>query len=301
MTLLCNPLEAQYTGLKNIPGTHCAMAPASGFILSRQFNGFVNKEKNAMVLISVFPQPLDSSVASLRSKYERSGELKDFKVTQVVPSAGKGFWMEGTQQVRDTLKRRYMLIFGDVSRSILVNASVPDKEEKTKEAIRIMMLSTIYDSAMKEDASELLDFTLDLQATCLKEVRYTKGGMLYSCDGRFPTSHVDGVTLMAGSSVKPKRIEDRRAYMLNRLGNMPGVDSLISYKTDTVVIDKIPGYQISAIARSKTGKEMQVYMVLLFESDTQYFIIGGSCTGNYEQRMADMRKAAASFKRKRKR
>lgn len=294
-------VPGQNPSLKNIPGTRCAMVPEPGFVLSRKFNGFVNEVRKAMIIVSVTPQPCDSGFRMLQSQYEKTRELKDIKTETIERSSGKSYWLEGTQTLRDTLRQRYILLFGGSERTIMVNASMPASDQQTCAMVRRMMLTSVFDSTMKEDASELLDFSVDLQGTCLREVRYTKGGMLYSCDGRFPTSHVDGVTLLAGSSVRPKRIDDRKAYTLSRLGSMPGVDSLISHKIDTVIIDKIPGYQVNAIARSKAGKEMQVYMVVLFETELQYFIIGGSCSGNFEQRMADLRKAAASFKRKKNR
>jgi hypothetical protein len=292
---------AQTPSLKSIPGTRCALIPEPGFVLSRKFNGFVNEEKNAMLIVSVTAQPCDTSFIRLFRQYERTNEMNGLNTDTVMRSTGISYFFEGTHTLRDTLRQRYVLLFGGQERTVMVTASVPAKDQQTCATVRKMMLTTVYDSTMKEDASELLDFSLDLNGTCFKEVRYSKGGMLYSCDGLFPTSHADGVNLLAGISVRPKRIEDRKAYTLSRLGSMPGVDSLISNKIDTIVIDKIPGYEVSAIARSKTGKEMHVYMVLLFETDLQYFIIGGSCTGNYEQRMAEMRKAAASFKRKTKR
>lgn len=274
------------------------MVPARGFVLSRQFNGFVNEAKHATVLVSVLPQPIDSSVKAMRRQNERSKEMKDFTFSEVERASGKGYWMEGTHSMRDTLRRLFILLFGDSRHTIFVNASLPENEEKTKEELRLMMRSTVYDTTMKEDASELIDFSLNLEGTCLKEARYSKGGMLYSCDGLYPTGHPDGFSLIAGSSVRPKRIVDRAAYVLNRLMGLPGLDSLIQHTRDTIVIDKLPGYALRATGTNRSGDNVEAYLVVLFEGDLRYYLLGGVCTANAAAHIDELRRVTGSFKRK---
>jgi len=297
--LLCSAFVfAQQTIRKNIPGTKCTMELKDGFVAAKRFTGFENVKDGAAIMVSV----LQTSIERNRNVFSRE-EMKKRGMTFVSSSEPelsglKTSFYEVTQMNKEVKFRKYILIFGDTAKTIMINWNAPDSNSKLCEEVKAMALSVKYDPMVEEDLQGVVDFTIDAKSQGFVPAKYSLGGLVYTRDGKPQTESEDQASFLVGPSIKKMKSLDKKEFAVKRLNSLPGLDSLVSYKVDSMMIDGLHGYEITGTSFNKKKEEQVVYEVMLFVDEENYYVMAGQATARFDENLMQFRKMAKSFKRK---
>ncbi|MBL7922732.1 MAG: hypothetical protein JNL88_00895 [Bacteroidia bacterium] len=290
--------HAQTSRRSIIPGTWCSMEPAPGFIPAKRFNGFEHVSGNAAVMLSVLSSSVESNTKSLTNEALETRGMKLQGKTLVPVGQTQATLFEVTQANNAVLYRKFMLVFGDTSKTVFVDAGAPDSLKVLCAQLKEMVLSTVYDTSQRANETDLLPFTIDTAGTGFKAARSTTSGVIYTMDGVLPSRYPGKPRFTAGISVRKVDTGDKKAWALKRLAALPGLDSLLSHKTDTITLDGLSGYATDAVYRNQEKEEEKVYMVILYDLQGDYYILAGTYAGEDKKYASLFRKMIAGFQRK---
>ncbi|MBK7886538.1 MAG: hypothetical protein IPJ86_04320 [Bacteroidetes bacterium] len=297
--ILCSALvNGQQPLRKNIPGTKCTMEIKEGFVAAKRFNGFENLKGGAAVIVSVLQSPIEKNKSAFSQE-----EMKRLGMTFVSnsePDLGglKTSLFEMTQMNKGVKFRKYILIFGDTAKTVMINCGAPDSNSRLCEEVKAMALSVKYEPLVEEDLEAGVDFIVDAKSQGFMPAKYSLGGLVYTRDGKTQTESDDNASFLVGPSIKKVKSLDRKEFAVKRLNSLPGLDSLMSYQIDSILIDGLKGYEITGKAFNKKKEEQVVYEVMLFVDDANYYVMAGQATARFDDNLIRFRNMAKSFKRK---
>ncbi|MEZ5017816.1 MAG: hypothetical protein R2800_12235 [Flavipsychrobacter sp.] len=276
-----------------VPGTKCSIIPPSGFQLVNNFSGFFNQKTGASIMVNKMPTAPYRTVANGFTKEALASEgMTLISKERVHFNNAEATFAKIKQSANNTTYHKLMLLFSISNGVIMINGIYPEgseNEQKIKEAI----FSTIYNEKQNDDPLDAVPFKIDISGTDLKYTEYMSGSLLYSVEGKMPTT---SPALIVGSSFA-KVSTNKREYSIKRLKKLPRGESNVIKSINEIKIDGISGYEIEANGISKDGEENLVYLVLLYNSDN-YYILLGTANEAFENNLKQFKKAVKTFKRK---
>ncbi len=297
--ILCSAwVKGQEPLRKNIPGTKCTMEIKEGFVAAKRFNGFENLKGGAAVIVSVLPSPIEKNkTAFSQEEMKRRGMTY---VSNSEPDLGglQTSLYEVTQMNKEVKFRKYILIFGDTAKTIMINCGAPDSNSRLCGEVKAMALSVKYEPLVEEDLQGGVDFTVDAKSQGFLPAKYSLGGLVFTRDGKAQTESSDNASFLVGPSIKKMKSLDKKEFAVKRLNSLPGLDSLVSYQIDSIMISGLKGYEITGKAFNKKKEEQVVYEVMLFVDDANYYVMAGQATARFDENLMQFRNMAKSFKRK---
>lgn len=160
---------------------------------------------------------------------------------------------------------------GDESTTVMVNGIFPESAKAVAPEIRTALLSTVY-AAGQSTAVESENFKVDVTGTEFKLVSNISGMLLYTTDGKVVTT---GAALIVGESIAPIS-GDKKEYALQRYKKYPRGETNTVSEVRQITINGLSGYEIVGSGENKDGKPQLIYQVMLYPSDSRYFIMTGT-------------------------
>jgi hypothetical protein len=298
LMLLTGWLSAQSPTRIFVPGTKCSFDRKEGFNLAKRFNGFENEKEKAAVMVSVLNNSLEANKKAFSREEMKKRGMTFVSYSEPELNGLKTVLYEFTQLNREIIYRKYILIFGDSSKTFMINSGAPDSIKSLCETVKAITLSVMYEPEAKEDLFNGVDFTLDADVVGFKPAKYSMGGLVLTRDGLATTASDDQAAFLVGPSVKKVNSIDKVDFALRKIKAISGLDSLLSYKVDSLIVDNLRGVEITGKAINKKKEEMVVYEVLLFVNENSYYIMLGHATARFDVNLNHFRTLAKSFKRK---
>jgi hypothetical protein len=205
--------------------------------------------------------------------------------------------IRGTQSVQGITFGKRVLILGNETESILLNAAFPESLQETGEEIEQSLLGLYYEEGKVIDPMAALSYTLDVSETKLKFGKALGNSLIFTVDGKVPTASQDQTSLIVAQSFEESNPEDKKQFAINRLMETPLQIQSIE-DVQEIRIDGLDGYEIYAIGQNyKTGENEYLYQVMLF-TDRIYFIFFGKTMIPGPESLEEIKKAVQTFKRK---
>ena len=139
-----------------------------------------------------------------------------------------------------------------------------------------------------------VNFTIDVSGTDFKVAKYLTGTLIYSTDGTIST---EKPMFYVGRSAGIVSMQKQKRYSIDKIKRLPGGETNCIKKINPILIDNLPGYEIIAEGKSKSGKDQFVYQVILF-SEKGYFILVGMAPEELQSNLKSFKRITMSFRRK---
>ena len=293
--LLAQIAVGQTEKLTKIAGTKCSLIPPVGFVAATTFSGFQDVETSSSIMINELPAPYQSLVDGLTADALKTKGMTLVSKQEIDFNGSRAKLINITQPANGTTYIKQMLVFGDTKGTVLVNGIYPETSKDIKAKIEEALLSTVYNAAQDNDPAGAATFSIEVNGTDLKLIKYMSGSLLYSVDGKIPT---DKPTLIAGNSLAKIPAQNQKKYAEQRLKKLPVGELLSIREIKEIRVDNLEGYEIVANGKSKDGKPELIYQVMLFNDRGDYYIILGQAQEDFQHNLTTFKKVAKTFKRK---
>ena len=293
--LLAQIAVGQTEKLTKIAGIKCSLIPPVGFVAATTFSGFQDVETSSSIMINELPAPYQSLVDGLTADALKTKGMTLVSKQEIDFNGSRATLINITQPANGTTYIKQMLVFGDTKGTVLVNGIYPETSKDIKAKIEEALLSTVYNAAQDDDPAGAATFSIDVNGTDLKLIKYMSGSLLYSVDGKIPT---DKPTLIVGNSLAKIPAQNQKKYAEQRLKKLPGGELLSIREIKEIRVDNLEGYEIVANGKSKDGKPELIYQVMLFNDRGDYYIILGQAQEDFQHNLTTFKKVAKTFKRK---
>jgi hypothetical protein len=278
-----------------VPGTKCSLIPPSGFVTATSFSGLQNEEKGASIMINELPASYQSLVDGFTAEALQSRGMTLNSKQTIDFNGSKATLINLTQSANGTTYIKQMLIFGDTKGTVLVNGIYPEESKEIEAQVNDALFSTVYNNSQNDNPLEAASFSIDVQDTDFKLIRYISGSLLYSTDGKIPTKKP---TLIVGNSIAKIANQNQKKYSEERLKKLPGGELNVIKEIKEISLDNLKGYEIIATGETKDGKSELVYQVMLFNEKGDYYIIVGQAKEELQKNLTAFKKITQTFKRK---
>lgn len=123
---------------------------------------------------------------------------------------------------------------------------------------------------------------------------------MYNLDGQIPAKSAEDPLLVIAPSIgNINSIIDKKAYSQRRTQQFPQTKDVELQSTKEVTIDGLKGYEIEATGvDQKSGTNLKLYQVMLFEDDSYILAIGMVGEKNAKEYLPEFKAMAGSIKRK---
>ncbi|AMM50011.1 hypothetical protein TH61_00810 [Rufibacter sp. DG15C] len=281
-----------------VPGTKVSLIPPNGFIQAVNFSGFQNEEIGASIIVIEFPVSTREILNSFTPEVLAKQGMKFSKKEEIQHQNAPALLLYVTQEVYGKTYQKQVLVFGDSTKSVMVNGLYPIDYPSIGSEIHKSLLSSSLNKNQNENFEEAAKFRIDTKGTDFKVASFLAGGLTYTKDGKLPTSSPDDASIMIINSFGKNIIGDKKEYSIKKLKSLPEHTTVHTDKISPVTIDGMEGYEIITDRIDKSSKKEIIYFVMLFEGTGEYYIIHASAIDNYKLNLDDFKKIAKTFKLK---
>lgn len=125
-----------------LPGTRVSLALPDGFRHAPELAGFESPDERTAIFGNVVPGSVYATMRSFSAEdFQKNGMLLD-RHERVTVDRWPARLYHATQPVRETVLARWVLVFGDSSRSVVLTAVTPEERRSALEApLRAALLS----------------------------------------------------------------------------------------------------------------------------------------------------------------
>lgn len=282
---------------QNIKGTKVSLIPPKGFTDGINFLGLQQTESGSSIMILDIPGPYSETSKGITKENMLSKGVEVEKIENLTINGLPAIFVTGTQNAYGNIYTKFILVFGTVNETIMINGVYPENLKKVGDEIKKSMLTVFFEADKKINPFEALDYSIDVSKTKLKFGKSMSNSLIFSVDGQVPTTSNDKTNLIVAKSFSQITIEDKKLFCINRLKQTPIEIENIEY-TNEITIDGISGYEIFAKGKNKKSAETEnIYQVILF-SDKLYYILFGTTNDETDNSIDEIKKAVMTFKRK---
>lgn len=284
---------------ERIPGTRVSIEVPDGFIPATGFQGFMHPDRGASITVSEVPQPFDM----YRQNFSREAiEDRGMSVREhgrLTVDSFDGILVRGIDATGETAYEAWLLVFGDLRRSVMIIASYPERQAAGfRVEARDALLSVQWEPAMDLDPMEGLDFEIEASRRLRISGKFPDT-LILTEEGRGRTS-VDAPFLVVSS--RPGRFDFGNLEEFSR----QQLDQIDIIEQPTVVEGKLKsvagmaGYEITAEAtESRSGTPLGVYQLVLGEKGAVFIVQGFVGADRAPEFLPEFRAVAESLRPKR--
>lgn len=255
-----------------IPGTKYQMIAPAGFQLAQSFSGFSNDSLKASIMVSGVPTSLKTIAAGFTKDKLNASGLNLISTDSLILNGFSCHLLNITQQVGEIKYLKKVLLFGDSTKTTIVNGIYPASAAHLGNSIQIAILSIEFNNNLDDDPMHAVNFTIDTVGSSLLLAKYQNGTLLFSKDGKIPTT---APTLIIGSSFSKQTISDKKQFALDRLKQLPGGLNAKIQSHIPIKQGDLDGFEIISRAKVYDDKEDLLYQCLLFDKKGNYFLVVG--------------------------
>lgn len=274
-----------------VPNTKYSMIPPKGFILSSNFSGFQNNGTGASIMISDLPASYVELVKSFTKEALKTKGLDLISKQNVKYNNTEAMLYRMSQEANGLKYFKQVLVFGDETKTIMVNGIYPEHSKEQEKEIYNSLFSIKYNEKSEIKPLESSSFSIDVKETDYVLVKSLSGSLLFTEDGKLPSNK--GLIIVSnslGNKVSP----DHQKNSIERLNKLPDADKAIIKTIDKIKISNMDGYEIVA----EGNNNQLIYQTMLFTLNNEYYLIVGEANDNKEKNLEVFKQVARTFKLK---
>ncbi len=257
--LLAMPARAE-----RIAGTRVSLEPPAGFEAASQFPGFQRTEIGASILVNEVQGP----VAELRQGLAREplalAGITLVDSSEVRVNEREALLLRVSQSAGGGRFEKWMLVFGEGERSVLVLATYPESSApELREPLRQAVLSTRWQPTAEVDPLEGLDFRFEISGDLVLANRMANLVMLTENGAPGAVAPGDPLLLL-GASIAESDLSNVEAFARLRLGQTAQIRDLDRIEGSAATLDGLPAYELTAHAVDEaSGEPLRIYQLVL--------------------------------------
>jgi hypothetical protein len=286
--------------LVQVKGTRVGLAPPQGFIPAERFPGFQAPDAWASIMVSEMKAPFSQAgkgfnqdgfarhgMTLIESKEAQFGDFRGYLFLVAQDAQGKPF-------------TKWIAAFGNDQHTWVITATFPkDSEQQLSNEMRKAMLSSRVVTE-RADPSEGLTFEISPVGD-MKVANIGMNAITLTKGGTYPVPEAGYPNVIAAASFRGDLapIPDKKAFALKRLQSLPTLTNIEQEKTEAVSVDGLDGYEtVGHATHAKSGKQVALYQMMLFESSEYYCVAGTVVKEESAQYLNLFKDIARTFKRK---
>ena len=280
------------------PGSRIGIAPPEGVVVSKNFFGFEDAEKNvAIVLVTLPPEAyadLDKTVGA--DSLKRQGLTLETREALTLPT-GKAFLMIGRAEVDKVKLRKWILLASTPALTALVTAQIPDSSKTAypDKALRAALTSlAVRASVPVEEQLSLLPFKVgELAGFHVGGVVPGRAVMLTDAPvgtPQLPGAGAEPHIYVAVSPGAPGQASERETFAREAFATVPNIKEVRITTSEPLRIGGQAGYQIIAEAKHPaSGATVTVVQWLRFGGGGHVQMVGLARTEAWTESYARFR------------
>lgn len=260
---------------QRIGGTRVLLEVPEGFVVSGEFPGLGRDEDLTSVLVTELPMPLETARADFtREALEERGVMLHGSA-EVEVGRRRGTLLHATQRAAGATFRKWMLLFGDGSASVLITATTPLDLESTHGDALVGVLKTLrWEPTTAVPPDEGLRFAV--RGAAPFEIVTTAPNAVVFANPAHDTSTGELPPLIAvGSSLGRVQIARLAEFARQRLQETATLDQIEVRSERPTRLGGLAAYELSADARDiETKRTVRVTQILGSDGE-RYFLVQG--------------------------
>lgn len=282
--------------LAAIRGTRVRLEVPEGFRVSRDFPGLGRDEDLTSVLVTELPLPLESASASFSEEALAERGVTLHRSVAVEVDRHRGTLLHATQRSAGTTFRKWLLLLGEGSSSVLITATTPlDLEAVHGEALVSVLRTARWDPAEPAAPGAGLRFRVR-GAPPFEVVTTAPNAVVLGAPGQAAPDGELPPLISVGSSLGRVQIADLREFARQRLQETATLDHIeVRAERDTELAG-LAARELTADARDvATGGGVRVTQILASDGE-RYFLVQGIFDARSAPRYGDaFARVVASF------
>ena len=256
-----------------VPGTRVSLVVPEGFALSQDFPGLGRDDDLTSILVTELPVAVTIARQDLDADALAARGVRVHRLVEV-PVAGRQGWLaHATQDVAGVAFRKWILLFGDDTKSVLLTATTPlDLEAVHGRALVDTLAGARWSPEAPADPVAALPFRVG-EAPPLRILHSAPNAVVLSDPDPTPDRVVPLVAV--GVSLAQVQIGDLPAFARDRLMQTVSIEEIEVEDERARSLDGMPGHQIEARARDAASEREVIVTQLLATDGARYFLVHG--------------------------
>lgn len=295
-----DPAPAPKTARVLVPGTRIRLEPPAGHEPGRGFLGYQWSESAASLIVVEMPGAYAEVARGFDAKAIEKGGMKLVSATDAKISGRDARLVHTTQESQGIRFEKWIAIYGDDKRSVLLNAVYPEELAGTFSApMKAALLGSEWDPDLEVDPFAPLPWTI-AKPEGLRFAGNMGTTLAYTEDGEFVQKGKGGAArILVSPSMGEVQVGDARAFAEKRLAQLPlGKNAAIESSTAFEAGGRT-GWEIVAKARDeKEAVDLLVHQVLLVGEGEYHLFVSQCGLDRRETWLPRFRACASSWKLK---
>ncbi len=280
-----------------IEGTALTIVPPAGFVASERFRGFESVEySGAMIMVMEMPAPFAEATAGFDEGPLAANGMELLGRDPIKVGEVRGLRLDLAQEAEGMRFRKTLVVFGDSSKTTMVNATwLAEDEEALAGRMAASLASIELDEALAADPRGALDFSLDESVGNLRQAAVVGTSLLVNRKGKIEKDAADFTAVLVDRSYSAPIIADPELFVELRMRQLPGNWHLAAdAAVEKVTYGGLEGYQLRAVDESSERGEAATIAVV-YETEGGYFVLMGMYRLGDVQGQADAEEVMGSF------
>jgi hypothetical protein len=256
----------------DIPGTDISLPLPEGFALAPDFPGIGNDEDLTSVLVTELPVPFAISKQRFDADALARGGVKLRRADSIEVDGHEGLLLHATQTAAGLEFRKWLVVFGDDTESILLAATTPLDQEAQHQGV---LVETLRGAQWRRasDAAKLLPFRIG-EVEPFEVVSSASNAVVLADPHFHPPDTVPG-HVTVGVSAATVQIGSLAGFSRHRLEETPSIKDVEITSESEAELDGMPAHRIEATAIDLEKDRLVQVLQLLATDGTHYFLVQG--------------------------
>jgi hypothetical protein len=285
--LLLGPLRAAAVEPTPIPNTRVALVVPAGFQLAHGFPGIGLDEDLTSVLVTELPVPLEVSLPTFSAEALAARGITLHRSGVVEVSGRRATLVHASQRVAGMDFRKWMLLLGDETETVMVVATTPIELEATYQEALVETLASVQWTPQPRETPAALSFSIR-EPEPLRIVTSAGNALVLSDPAYDGSGERLPPVVSVGYSLARVQIADLPAFARGRLEETVSIFEIEILEESERRLDGMPAHAIEADAHdANTNREVRVRQVLATDGD-RYYLIQGIAERNEAERFSEL-------------
>lgn len=258
-----------------IPGTRVALVVPEGFRVAEDFPGIGRDEDISSVLVTELPVPLEVSRPTFDPEALAERGVVIHRTGEVVVSGRRAILMHASQNVAGMEFRKWLLVLGDETDTLMVVATTPIELEAQHQAALVEALSSVrWTPRPRAGREPKLPFSVRPPEP-LRIVTSAENALVISDPAYDGSGERLPPVVSLGFSLALVQIADLRTFARGRLEESVSIFEIEILSEAPSELDGMPAHAIEADAHdANTNREVRVRQLLATDGAHYYLIQG---------------------------
>lgn len=283
-----------------MPGTRVSLAPPAGHAPGSGFFGYQWADSGVSLIVAELRAPSAEMGAGFDAENLAKQGMTLLEATDAKFGQHKGRLVHATQRANGVLYEKWLAVFGDEKRTVLITLNLPDALDDERAAqFKAAVQGAVWDPTLQVDPFALLPWTI-ARPQGLEFATNIGPTLLFTEDGEpVQKDKPASARLIVGPSAGEAKVADARKFAESRIRKLPGMADLELESSVEFAVGGRTGWELVARATDRdSGQELLLHQVLLV-GQSDYVLFVGQCAR--EQRdtwLPRFQACAASWKLK---